>query len=250
MAFHASPSVSSHSHPEERHQEAGGPLPLPRGAATARRRADARPRPSPPRSRPSLTILREKDGVRRLRSGLLTRRVCGARLFLRRSVFSSVTGACSSVEDRSGSNPVTGGSPSMCVVTRCANHNPRGRGFCRFVVRAVQVPAHPVGELDTFDLVVGQHLSIDLLRGRGRREPSRTRPDGGRANPVPMLVARDLDVTVDERVVPDLQATVVRVHGRRESIESGRPATGTSQRSLDEVAAVEQRHERNERGKA
>ena len=43
-----------------------------------------------------------------------------------------------------------------------------------------------------------------------------------------MLVARDLDVTVDERVVPDLQATVVRVHGRRESIESGRPATGTS----------------------
>jgi hypothetical protein len=65
-----------------------------------------------------------------------------------------------------------------------------------------------------------------------------------------MLVARDLHVTVDERMVPDLQATVVRVHGRRESIEWDRPPFGTSQRGYDEAAAMEERHERDERGKA
>ena len=77
-------------------------------------------------------------------------------------------------------------------------------GFCRLVLRAVQVSAHPVRELDTLELVVGQHLSIDLLRGENvadhreqHRMVERTR--------VPMLVARDLHVTVDERMVPDLK---------------------------------------------
>ena len=65
-----------------------------------------------------------------------------------------------------------------------------------------------------------------------------------------MLVARDLHVTVDERMVPDLQATVVGVHGSRESIELDRPPRRTSQRAYDEAAAMEERHERDERGKA
>ena len=65
-----------------------------------------------------------------------------------------------------------------------------------------------------------------------------------------MLVAGDLDVTVHARVVPDLVASVVRVHSRRKSIEPDRPPIWAFQRSCDEAAAIQERHQRDERGEA
>ena len=117
------------------------------------------------------------------------------------------------------------------------------------VLGAIQVSAHPVRELDPLDLIVGKHLAIDLLCSQNvadhreqHRIVERTR--------VPMLVARDLDVTVHARVVPDLVASIVRVHSRRKSIEPDRPPIWTLQRTCDEAAAMQERHQRDERREA
>jgi hypothetical protein len=67
---------------------------------------------------------------------------------------------------------------------------------------------------------------------------------------VPMLVAGDLDVTVHERFVPDLAASVVRVHGRRRSIEPDRPPVWAFQRCCYEAAAMQECHQRDEREEA
>jgi hypothetical protein len=121
--------------------------------------------------------------------------------------------------------------------------------LCGLVPGVIQVPAHPVRELDPLDLIVGQHLAIDLLRSQNVPDHRKQRRMVQRTG-IPVLVAGDLDVTVNDRVVPDLVASVVRVHSRRRSIEPDRPPIRTPERSCYEAAAMKQRHQRHERMEA
>jgi len=57
-------------------------------------------------------------------------------------------------------------------------------------------------------------------------------------------------MAVHERLVPDLAASVVRVHGRRKVIEPDRPPIRTSQRCRNEAAAMQERHQCDERREA